>query len=213
MIKLEDITTRYFDSVSFEIKGGSVCKIITKSGDEKGVLLDTILGLQRPKGGIVFLFGKDIYSISEKECISLFKRIGVVFRDGGVISNLKVWENVTLPVCYHTGRRPEEMEERVIDIFKRMGKDISYISELMGKLPGPLSLHEKRLIGMVRAMLMEPELMIYDSIFEGLDPEKAGRLLGLTESFHSEKSDRASVYVTSNEQSVKGVKADTVFRP
>lgn len=212
MIKLEEVTTEHINSLSAEIKEGAVCKIIADSEGIKKSLLDTILGLQKPVEGRVFLFGKDIYSISEKECIKLFGRSGIVRRNGGTISNVKVWENITLPVWYHFGKKPGDVESRIIDIFEQMGVNQSYLSEHMGKLPGPLPLHEKKMIGLVRAMLMEPELMIYDSIFEGLTLEIMKKLIKLTEKFHSEKSGRTSVYITSNELSVRDVNTDIVFR-
>lgn len=212
MIRLENITTRYFSSVSFEIKGGSACKIITSSDDEKTILLNTILGIRRPISGRVFLLGKDIYSIPEKEYIKLLKRIGVVLEYGGIISNLKVWENIILSVWHHMGKRPRDVEERVIEIFKEMGMDPSYLKELMGRLPGPLPVYEKRLIGLVRAMLIEPDLIIYDSIFEGLNPEMLERLTKLTEKFHLEKPGRTSIYISSNALSIDSVKADQILR-
>lgn len=212
MIRLENITIENLFSVSFEIKESSVCKIITSSDYQKRIFLNTILALQKPVEGRVFLFGKDINSISEKESFEIFRKIGMVWREGGLISNLKVWENITLPIWYHMGKVPEDFEEMILDIFKEMGKDILELSAYMKKLPGPLPVHEKRLIGMARAILMDPDLMIYDSLFEGLNFQMAERLVRLTTNFHSEKPGRSSVYISSDEQSLKDVKADIVLK-
>ncbi len=211
MIRLENITTEDFNALSFRIRGGSVYKVVTNSDYENRKLLNVILGLQRPEHGRVFLFDEEVYVLSEKELNRLFSRVGTVLKDGGLISNLKVWENIVLPAWYHTGKKPEDMEEKAIQKFKEAGIEISYLKELMGRLPGPLPFHEKKIIGLVRAMLMEPELMIYDSICEGLSPEMSDRLTKMTMDFHSEKSGRTSVYVTFDEQSVKNVKADTTL--
>lgn len=212
MIKFEEVTAGHIKSLSFEIKEGSVCKIISSSEDEKRELVNIILGLQKPISGKVFLFGKDIYSIPEKDCINFFKRIGVILEDGGVISNLKVWENITLAVWYHMGKKPADTEDKIIDIFEQIGINPSYLIEYMGKLPGPLPTYQKKIIGLVKSMLMEPELMLYDSIFEGMDIEMINRLIRLTEKFHLEKSGRTSVYITSSELSMKDVKADTILK-
>lgn len=212
MIRFEDITTEeYFNSVSFEIKEGILCKIITDSDYEKKTLIDVIFSMEKPVSGRVFLFGKDIYSVSEKESVKILTKIGIVPKDGGLISNLKVWENITLPIWYHTGKRPRDVEDRVIAIFGEMGKDTS-LAKFMGRLSGALPTHEKRLAGMVRAMLMEPDLIIYDSIFEGLNPETVSKLQGLTTKFHLEKPGRTSVYISSEEQSLKDIKADIVLK-
>jgi phospholipid/cholesterol/gamma-HCH transport system ATP-binding protein len=212
MIRLEDITTNVFSSAYAEIKKGSLCKVITSSDYEKNILMDTMMGIRKPLKGKVLLFGKDIYSACEKEIYEIFRKISVVRRDGGLISNLKVWENIILPVWYHTGKVSKETEARVIDILKEIGVDTAHLSEYMGRLPGPLPEHEKRFIGLVRAMLMEPDLIINDSIFEGLNTEMAERLARLTTKFHEEKSGRTSVHISSDEDSMKYIKSDIVMR-
>ncbi|MBI5194911.1 MAG: ATP-binding cassette domain-containing protein [Nitrospirae bacterium] len=212
MIRLEEVATENIAPLSIEIKKGSACKIIAASEDAKNDLLDAILGVRKPSSGRVFLFDREIYSIPAKECLNFFRRTGVVLSDGGTISNIKVWENITLPVWYHSGKKPADIEDSVIEIYKQLGVSHSYLSEHIGRLPGPLPAHEKRIIGLVRALLMEPELMLYDSLLEGMGQEMTERLERLTAKFHAEKSGRTSVYITTNELSVKNVQADTVVR-
>ncbi|MDP2167075.1 MAG: ATP-binding cassette domain-containing protein [Thermodesulfovibrionales bacterium] len=211
MIKLENIIIGSLGPVSFEIRPCAACKIITGSNEDKALLLNAILGLQRPEGGKVFLFGKEIYSISDSDCIKLYRMVGVAPERGGLISNLKVWENIVLPLQYHTGKIPADADGKAAGIFKEIGIERSELEELTGRLPGPLPVNEKRLIGLVRAMLMEPELMIYDSLFEGLSPELAGRLARLTGRFHAGRQGRASVYLSANALSLEGVSAGQVI--
>ncbi|MBI5213348.1 MAG: hypothetical protein HY957_08255 [Nitrospirae bacterium] len=212
MIRFENVTTKNFDSLSFEIEKASAYKIITNSDYENRELLNIMLGLEKPEYGRVFIFNEDLCTLPEKELGRLFSRVGAVLIDGGMISNLKVWENIVLPVWYHSGKISEDIEKKAIQRFEETGMDISYLGELMGKLPGPLPVHEKRLIGFIRASLLEPELMIYDSIFEGLSPEMSETLIRVSGTFHSGKAGRTSVYITPDEQSVEGIKADTVLR-
>jgi len=134
----------------------------------------------------------------------------MVWKNGGLISNLKVSENLFLPVHYHPGHRIEEAEERLADIFRRIGLPLS--PDYLHRLPGPLSISEKSLIGMARAMLMEPELMIYDSVFEGLQPERAEKVRRLAEEFHRERPGRVSLYVSSDEGSLRNIQADLTRR-
>jgi len=211
MIRLENVATACFESTSLEMRSGLVCKLITSSDHEKRVLLDTILAVKRPVSGKVFLFERDIWAVSKRDVLKILRKIGMVWSYGGLISNLKVWENITLPVWYHTAKRPEDLEGRVVQIFKELGKDVAGL-DYMGKLPGPLPVTEKRLIGVVRAILMEPEIMIYDALLEGLDSEMAERLLMLTTGFHSGRVGRTSLYVSSDEESLKGLKADITIR-
>lgn len=212
MIRLEDISTEEFNSVYIDINKGSLCKIIANSDHEKNILRDTILGIKKPLKGRAFLFGKDIYSTSEKEYYEIFKKVGMVWRDGGLISNLKVWENIILPLKYHTGKIAQKIEKRIIELFSEIGMDTTNLTEYMGKLPGPLPRHEKMFINILRAMLMEPDLIIYDSIFAGLNPEMIERLTTLTMRFHTEKSERTSIHISSEDESLKYIKADIIFR-
>lgn len=103
----------------------------------------------------------------------------IVANNGGLISNLRVWENVILPVQYHGIQVGGKLEESVISLFEKAGvRDEKNLSALLAKLPDQLSLFEKRLVGFVRAMLMAPEMMVYDSLHEGLsrrEMEKTAR--------------------------------------
>ena len=212
MIQFESITTDSFEYASFEIPPGTLCKIIMHSGYDKKIFLDTLLGLRKPAGGRAFLFGKNVYSISEQESFKIFRRLGMVRQDGGLISNLKIWENIALPAWYHQGKRPEELEGKAVALLSALGMDERGCADYMGKTPGELPAHEKRLAGMVRESLAEPELMIYDSLFEEIAPETAGALKALTLEFHSRRPGRSSVFISPDEQSIEHIKAGMILR-
>jgi phospholipid/cholesterol/gamma-HCH transport system ATP-binding protein len=213
MIRFDRVTNEDFLSLSFEIGPGMACKIITPSDQSKKTLLDTLLTLQKPQAGTVTLLTHDLYSLPEEEAIRLFTRIGVVWKYGGGLSHLKAWENITLPIWYHKRIRPEEVEDRVIDILTRSGKNVAELASFMSRNTGSLPIQEKRLIALVRALLMEPDLMIYDSLFDGLDEETAGAWAQVTTRFQTEKPERTSVYIDSKEKSLDLVGADLVLRP
>ncbi len=213
MIRLDNISNDYFSLVSFEIKAGSICKIITNSDHERRVMLDTMLSFNKPAQGKVFLLGKDIYDAGEHESSEIFKKIGVIWRYGGLLSNLTVWDNIVLPVLYHTDYVPDEVEKRVVDIFGQFGiGGDRYLADYFSKPCGLLPIHEKRLIGMVRSILIDPALIIYDSMFEGFDREMLSRLLPLTERLHAEKPDTTFVFLESEEISNRDVKADMLLK-
>ncbi len=197
--------------VSFEAPGGSVAVMVTGAA-EKTILLDTILGLRRPNRGKVLVLDTDVYSVPEKRRLEIYRRVGTVLESGGLISNLKVWENIALPVWYHAGRRPRELEGEVVRLAEQMGMSPSYLADLMKRLPGPLPAHEKRKVGLIRTLLTAPDLIIYDSIFDGLDAETTGRLARLTQDFQGDKAGRTSLYVTNNPLSVAGISADHTMR-
>ncbi|MBF0329634.1 MAG: ATP-binding cassette domain-containing protein [Nitrospirae bacterium] len=215
MISIRNVSAHGFRDISFELLPGKAVKIITESDDHKNLLLQIITGLHKPDSGEVLLFGKEIYSISEDEYIKLFEKAAVVLSGGGLISNLKVWENITLPIEYHQGINPQDLEDRIIRIVRGLlgaDADIERIEKLMKLLPGHLSPHEKRLVGAVRAFISDPNIIIYDSIFEGLSPEIQNGMSNMTIEFHKENTERISIYLTSDEHSIRKVSADIVLR-
>lgn len=212
MIRFEDVTTGSFSDLSFELRQGSICKVIASSDHDGTVFLDTLLGLNRPDGGKVSLFEQDIHESSESELMKIFGHIGMVWREGGLISNLKVGENIVLPLWYHRGTGAEEVEERVVQLFKEVLKDVGDLPSYMRRLSGALPLHEKRLVGFVRTLLMEPDLIIYDSPLEGLVPDTAENLTRLASAFQSKKSERSAIYVTAQEDVHVNIKADFTIK-
>ncbi|MFH2135391.1 MAG: hypothetical protein ABII81_09490 [Pseudomonadota bacterium] len=112
---------------------------------------------------------------SESQRAALLNNLGeqagvvIVPHNGGLISNLRVWENIILPVQYHGIQLPGKLEDNVSTLLDQCGlSDETLVSAFMLNLPDQLSLYEKRLAGFVRAMLMGPELIVYDGLNEGL---------------------------------------------
>ena len=212
MISIEGVSNGVFEDISLSSRPSEVLKIVTSSGFERDRLLEMLSGLRAPHKGKVVILGHDIYALPEKEGIAVFQNVGVIWRDGGIISNLKVWENIMLPAWYHMGLKPADVEQKVIGLLLRLGSTESEVHNYMGKLPGLLPEYVRLKIGLVRAMLMDPDVMIYDSIFEDLDPSSVGRFAELTREFHQQKEDRASVYISSDEQSLGHVETHDILR-
>ena len=122
---------------------------------------------------------------SESQRSALLENLGsqpgvvIVPHNGGLISNLPVWDNIVLPVQYHAIPFTGSLEDAVISLLDQCGlSDAVAVDAFLLKLPDQLTLFEKRLAGFARAMLMRPELILYDEIFEGLsrkELEKASR--------------------------------------
>ena len=214
IIKLKEVTKDCLHSISYELKKGFSYKIITKSDRERKMLLDTMLGIKKPDTGEVFIFDKEIYSIPEKELEELFKKIAVVWRYGGLISNLTIWDNIMLPVIYHREKDLKDMEEKVIQLCKMLDIDMRWGSQFSKKLCGSLSIDEKRLISFIRAFIIDPDIILYDSVFEGFDEKMVNILLQLTHKFHTKKCGRTSVFIHSYSEEIycKGLEVDIVLR-
>jgi phospholipid/cholesterol/gamma-HCH transport system ATP-binding protein len=194
--------------LSFAVAPGSVCKLLVSSRDRRNELVALLTGLAPPASGRLWVLGEDLYGLDEAHRISLFQRVGVVVEDGGLITNLKAWENILLPSMYHHGKTAADVEPQVIALFQELYPGEQDLQRLMGKLPDHLTLYEKRLVALVRAFLLDPELMLYDFLVAGVDRDSAARLLAATERFHAARPGRVSVYLCGDDAASARIKAD-----
>jgi phospholipid/cholesterol/gamma-HCH transport system ATP-binding protein len=136
----------------------------------------------------------------------------VVPPDGGLIGNLKVWENLVLPRAYHGRPRYAELESRAERVYGEFGIVGSAFKTICAGLPDRLDRFERRLTAFARAILAEPEIMVYDSLFEGLTKTDVETLLGFDRVFHMYFPFRTSVYVTPDAAKLPEVGAHRTYR-
>lgn len=205
VLRIDNVEVRGFMPISFELKAGDSIKIGFCSDEDRDVFISLLFGIRKPDKGKVLLFGEDIYSVSEQEYIKIFKRIGVVLESGGLISNLKVGENIILPAIYHRKGNLHDLEKKTEELFSMIGISERRVKELMGRLPATLLQYEKKIAGLFRAILMEPEMMIFISFFDGLSPELRSKLIGIVNDF---RKDRTMLYISSNTLSFEGISTE-----
>ena len=201
-----------FREASFSIGPGVACKLVTESDLDRDWMLHLLLGSAPVERGEVALFGEALSGVTEERALALFSRMGVVWSGGGFISNLKVWENILLPVMYHQGRAPASCEAQVLDLLRRLGVEENHVPGYLQGLPGAMAAHTQRLLGCVRVALMDPEVVIYESAFEGLRHDVRAPLEDFAVWFHGQRPGRTSVYLSSDEQSLQRLPADLVLR-
>jgi phospholipid/cholesterol/gamma-HCH transport system ATP-binding protein len=212
MITFEQVSNELFDSASFAVGEGLSAAVITASDSEREMLLELMSGLRRPREGRVLLMGEDIYSLPERELFTIMRDTAIVWRDGGLVSNLKVWENILLPSRYHRDTGPKDAEPMVRNILERLGAGGGDLEGFMASLPALIPEREKPFVGFARAVLMEPRLMIYDAVFESLDPGASERFAALAREFHDTASGRTSLYVEADEHFLRYVEPEVVIR-
>lgn len=206
MMEFHGVTDGKSPLMSFGIERGSVAVLKTASGFESDRIFRMMAGLDEPASGSIRIDGEDIFALSAGERLSRFRKIGIVWRDGGIISNLKVWENIALPAAFHGRMGPAEAEPLVRKYYGIMGN--TDLDALMAGSPGALPRHEKVLVAIVRTMIMEPELVIYDNVLEGADRSWGTRLGGMLMDFHRTHSGRTSVFVSSSDAEAAHIEAD-----
>ncbi len=151
--------------VDVDIPRGKVVAILGTSGSGKTTLLQLIGGLLRPSAGSVTVCGKDVHSLTGSELRALRRRMGMMFQKGGLFTDLTVHENVAYPIREHT-RLPEDMIHDLVV----MKLDAVGLRGAQGLKPAELSGGMARRIALARAIALDPELIIYDEPFAGLDP-------------------------------------------
>jgi len=211
MIHFEHVTKGPIRDLSFGLDSGSTAKILFDSEDRKNILFGMLAGLWRPESGKILFFGKDLYARQEDERLELFRRIGVVPAHGGLISNLRAWENLLLPAWYHRGLTAQEAERPLADIFEQIDPGGTGLKQRMGELPGQLSQYERRVVALARAMLLEPDILIYDCTFTGLERGAAQQLMRLTGEYHGRKAGRVSLYLCPDDAVSARLVADTTI--
>ena len=157
--------------VTFDVPRGKITAILGPSGTGKSVLLKNIIGLLRPDEGEVLVDGEAIGSMSERDLFRVRRKFGVLFQAGALFGSMTLYENIAFPLREHT--RKSEREIRAI--VYRQAELVGLVDHL-GKLPGEVSGGMKKRAGLARAMVLDPEIVLFDEPDSGLDPVRVAHL-------------------------------------
>ena len=160
---------RIFDGVDITVARGSITAVMGPSGTGKTTLLRLITGQVAPDAGTVRVFGQDIAGFSRTQLFALRRRMGMLFQNGALLTDIDVFENVAFPVREHC-RLPEPVLRRLV-LMKLQAVGLRGAASLM---PQQLSGGMARRVALARAIVMDPEILIYDEPFVGLDPISMG---------------------------------------
>ena len=164
------------EPVSFEMRAGDTRVVLGAAGSGKTTLLKAALGLVKQDAGHVFLFGQDITGLGERQMYDIRSRVGVLFQEGGLFDSITVAENVAYPLVNSKTLHlpPAEVDQRVEDALRFVE-----LEQTLEKYPGELSGGMRRRVGIARAVVTEPPLVLYDSPTAGLDPITANTIMAL----------------------------------
>ena len=188
MISLRNLRVSYGEreilhGIGFDVMRGETLVILGGSGSGKSTLLRTLVGLERPSSGEIWLKGKNIAAISSGEMDEIRKKIGMSFQGGALFGSMTVGENVALPLREHT-----KLEDSTIEIILRLKLDQVGLSGYENYMPSQLSGGMKKRAAVARALAMDPEILFFDEPSAGLDPIIAAGvdqlILELKQAFH-----------------------------
>ncbi len=163
-----------FDGISMEIPRGRITAIMGPSGTGKTTLLRLIGGQLVPDSGRVLVNGLEVASLSRRRLYELRKRMGMLFQSGALLTDLSVFENVAFPLREHS-RMPEDMIRDMV-LMKLQAVGLRGATELM---PAELSGGMARRVALARSIVLDPEMIMYDEPFTGLDPITMGTIVTL----------------------------------
>jgi phospholipid/cholesterol/gamma-HCH transport system ATP-binding protein len=163
-----------FSNLDIKVRRGRITAVMGPSGTGKTTLLRLITGQIVADAGQVIVFGGDIEQAKSAEIYALRKRMGMLFQNGALLTDISVFENVAFPVREHTDL-PEPLIRRLV-LAKLQAVGLRGAADLM---PSELSGGMARRVALARAIVMDPEILIYDEPFVGLDPISLGVILRL----------------------------------
>jgi phospholipid/cholesterol/gamma-HCH transport system ATP-binding protein len=154
--------------LDLDIERGKINIIIGGSGQGKSVLMKHLMGLLKPDQGQIYVDGIDVVSLGDVEMGKLRRKFGMVFQYAALFDSQNVVENIAFPLIerYHLPRN--EIMDRVRDLLKRL--DLGEVAGIEQKFPAELSGGQRKRVGLARALIDRPEVLLYDEPTTGLDP-------------------------------------------
>ena len=187
ILRFEDVSLRYgdtvaLDHVSFELLAGETRIIFGAAGAGKTVLIKAAAGLVKPDSGRIYVFGQDITHLKESQLYEIRAGIGVLFQEGGLFDSVNIGANVAYPLLNQPSLRHKFLENgqgRSLDDRVHEALRFVELEHTIEKFPSEVSGGMRRRVGIARAVITEPALLLYDSPTAGLDPITANNIIAV----------------------------------
>lgn len=191
LLDLRDLTiSGIVSNLNLSLSQGQVALCRTNGEQETKQVLRTVIGESIPESGSVEIDGQPLYQLDRDQLFKIRKEVATVTAQAGLISNLKVWENITLPLLYHHGSIPEEAAEKALQLLEKLG----YKGNIWA-LPGHLSYAERIMVAFVRAVLSSPRLIVYAECLDDLPRQHREVLLNQTIALQDQPDAPAALFI------------------
>jgi phospholipid/cholesterol/gamma-HCH transport system ATP-binding protein len=186
IIQLKDVSLKFGENwglknVSLDLHPGETFIIFGAAGSGKTTLLKAVIGLIRVDSGQIKLFGEDVTRMEEHELFGLRSRVGILFQEGGLFDSLLVGENVEYPLVNQQSTAHKDGSLSDGEVERRVREALRFVEleQTFDKFPSELSGGMRRRVGIARAIVTNPPLVLYDSPTAGLDPITANTIMAL----------------------------------
>lgn len=171
LVQVRDVTVQFqsqtvLREIDLQIERGQTVAIIGESGCGKTVLMKTIIGLVPPTHGEIHFDGQNLASLNYQELTRVRKRFGFVFQNAALFDSMNIFDNVAFPILQHETASDAEIETRVMEKLAEVGLP----GGVAAKYPAEISGGMRKRVGLARALILQPELVVYDEPTTGLDP-------------------------------------------
>ncbi len=153
------------EDVSIDLPRGKTTVIIGPSGTGKSVFVKLLVGLLEPDGGTIEVDGVEVGQATEAELFEVRKRIGMLFQDGALFDSMTVADNIAFPLRRHTKLDEDAIAAKVAERLAQVG-----LPGIEGLMPAELSGGMRKRVSLARAIVMDPEIVLFDEPNSGLDP-------------------------------------------
>lgn len=193
-IEFRDVTLAFddqvvLDGITFRVRRGETKIVLGGSGSGKSTIINLVLGLIKPDAGRIFIDGEDITDFEEPEMMRIRRKIGMIFQEGALFDSLSVYENVAYRL-HEEGVEEDEVEHEV----ERMLRFVD-LEDAIDKMPIELSGGMRRRVGIARALVGNPSIVLFDEPTAGLDPPTARTICELAIKLR-DLEDVSSIFVT-----------------
>ncbi|MBA4390548.1 MAG: ABC transporter ATP-binding protein [Syntrophus sp. (in: bacteria)] len=156
---------KVLDGINLEVEKEKITVIIGKSGGGKSVLLKHMIGLLKPDSGEIWVNGTEITKLNDKKLNEVRKTFGMLFQEAALFDSMNVYENVSFPLREHRSMSEKEIERIVEERLKQVG-----LLAFKEKMPSELSGGMKKRVGLARALVCDPDIILFDEPTSALDP-------------------------------------------